>query len=63
MKKFNGLKVFNADEVTEKLDISKASVLKYLRTGRIVGQKIGQRWWVTTSNLNRFIKGDSNNLK
>ena len=52
-----GEKVFDANDLTEALQLSLRSISRYLNDGRLIGQKVGKRWYVTETNLKRFLTG------
>ncbi len=47
-----------SDEAIEYLKISKPTLLKYIRQGRIKAVKAGKGWRILQSELNRFLKGE-----
>ncbi len=51
-------KLLTTDEVTEYLQISKPTLLKYLHTGRIRAVKVGKGWRIFHSELIRFLSGE-----
>jgi excisionase family DNA binding protein len=52
--------VLTTDEAIEYLKISKPTFLKYIRLGRIRAIKAGKGWRILHSELNRFLKGETN---
>jgi excisionase family DNA binding protein len=52
--------VLTTDEAIEYLKISKPTFLKYIRLRRIKAIKAGKGWRILQSELNRFLKGESN---
>jgi excisionase family DNA binding protein len=52
--------VLTTDEAIEYLKISKPTFLKYIRLGRIKAIKAGKGWRILQSELNRFLRGDTN---
>lgn len=58
MKNFNGIYLLEVKDLSDKLMLSEKTIVNYLKCGRIKGQKIGQSWYVTEQNLERFIKGE-----
>ena len=51
--------VLTTDEAIEYLKISKPTFLKYVHFGRIRAIKAGKGWRVLQSELNRFLKGET----
>ena len=52
--------VLTTDEAIEYLKISKPTFLKYIRLGRIKAIKAGKGWRILQSELNRFLRGETN---
>jgi excisionase family DNA binding protein len=52
--------VLTTDEAIEYLKISKPTFLKYIRLRRIKAIKAGKGWRILQSELNRFLRGESN---
>jgi excisionase family DNA binding protein len=50
--------VLTTDEAIQYLKISKPTLLKYIRLGRIKAIKAGKGWRILQSELNRFLKGE-----
>jgi excisionase family DNA binding protein len=49
--------VLTTDEAIEYLKISKPTILKYIRVGRIRAIKAGKGWRILQSELYRFLEG------
>ena len=50
--------IFNTKEACQYLKISRPTFLKYLASGQIKAQKIGNGWRVFKTELDRFVRGD-----
>jgi excisionase family DNA binding protein len=50
--------VLTTDEAIQYLKISKPTLLKYIRLGRIKAIKAGKGWRILQSELTRFLKGE-----
>ena len=50
--------VLTTDEAIQYLKISKPTLLKYIRLGRIKAIKAGKGWRILQSELNRFLRGE-----
>ncbi len=50
--------VLTTDEVINILRISKPTILKYIRVGRLKAIKAGKGYRILQSELNRFLKGE-----
>jgi excisionase family DNA binding protein len=57
--RFDGLKVYTLPELSKKLNISTLTLRKYVREGRLKGQKIARRWLVTEEDAKKFLSGTS----
>jgi excisionase family DNA binding protein len=51
--------VFTTEEAVRYLKISKPTLLKHLRLGKIKAIKVGRSWRFLQSELYRFLKGES----
>jgi len=56
---FNGLTLYTLPELSKKLNISTLTLRKYVREGRLKGQKIARRWLVTEEDAKKFLSGTS----
>jgi len=59
MKVINGMKVYEIEDLVELLGMSRVSIQRYLREGRIKGIKFGRKWHVTENNLKAFFSGET----
>lgn len=50
--------VLTTDEVIKYLKVSKPTLLKYIRHGRIKAIKAGKGWRILQSELFRFLRGE-----
>jgi len=50
-------KFYRTEELADMLPLSEPSIRNYLRQGRIGGVKIGLFWYISESNLNKFLQG------
>ena len=57
MEIINGKKMFDVYEVSEKTTVSVRTVEKYLRSGKMRGIKIRNRWLVSETSINDFLDG------
>jgi len=56
-RRIRKISFFTTDQLTGILNLSMLTVRKYLKEGRIKGVKIGQRWFISSRNLDLFLKG------
>lgn len=51
------IKQYTLQEIWEKLEISKVTALKLIKTGRLRAVKIGKRYWINEEDLIAFLEG------
>ncbi|MBA7679158.1 hypothetical protein ES703_87441 [subsurface metagenome] len=51
-------KFYRTEDLADMLPLSEPSIRNYLRSGKIHGVKIGLFWYISESNLNRFLQGE-----
>jgi len=54
----SGLKLYSVDEVAEMLKSTKSTIRAYFREGKIKGQKIIGKWYITEDNFKKYLSGD-----
>jgi len=54
----SGLKLYNVDEVAEMLKSTKPTIRAYFKEGKIKGQKVAGKWYITEDNLKKYLSGD-----
>lgn len=52
------LKIYNVEQVGKILQLTPEAVRDYLRKKRIIGQKIGIRWYVSEKNMMKFVNNE-----
>ncbi len=50
------LKLFTVEEVAETLDVRAETIRDYLRRGKLVGNRIGVKWYVSEDTLRAFFE-------
>lgn len=50
-----GFVLYDVPEIAKTLNISKLTVLSYIKRGKLKAQKIGRRWWASDENLKNFV--------
>ena len=50
-----GYKMYNTEELAKLLQVSTVSVLKYIRGGKLKGQRIGRSYFVSEEALKTFL--------
>lgn len=52
-----GVKVYNVQETAEILKVNPISVYRFLKSGRLRGQKIGYGWKISQGSIKAFVSG------
>lgn len=52
-------RIYTINEAGEILNLSYHTVRKYILNGRLKGQKVGAKWYVTDESIKRFAFGDA----
>lgn len=53
-KKIGSLTLYSVDDLHELLGLSKLTIRKYLREGKLRGRKLGVQWFVTEQALHEY---------
>jgi len=56
-RKIRGISFFTTDQLVDILDLSILTVRKYLKEDKIRAVKVGQRWYISSRNLDKFLSG------
>jgi len=54
-RKIHRISFYTSDDLSKILDLSIVTVRKYLKEGKIKAVKVGQRWFISNRNLNKFL--------
>jgi len=54
--KLGDLTLYNLDEISKELGVTKATLRKYIKEGRLAAQKVGGRWLISEEALSEFFK-------
>jgi len=52
-----GVDLYTQEEAAQLLGISKATIAKYIKTGRMPARRIGRRYMLTQEDLKAFLHG------
>ena len=52
--KLGSIPLFNIMELAKKLDLNPATLRGYIKTGKLKGQKVGTKWYVSEDSLREF---------
>jgi len=56
-------RVYSTKEISEKLNVSKYTILRYYRSGKLQGRKFGRTIFFLDSVLKEFLQGDKPKVK
>jgi len=56
---FGGLILFDVRELSKKFGLHPVTVRSLFREGKLKGQKIGKRWYLTEEALREYFEGSS----
>jgi excisionase family DNA binding protein len=51
-------KLLTPDQVAERLQISRVTVMDFLRKGRLKGHRVGRLWRIKEEDLEAFLEGE-----
>lgn len=51
------IKLYSVLELSKKMNVTPITLRTYIREGRIKGQKIGGKWYVSEESLREFFMG------
>jgi excisionase family DNA binding protein len=54
----SGIKLYSVEEIAKMLKSTKPTIRAYFREGKIKGQKITGKWYITEENLKKYLSGD-----
>jgi len=54
MIEIGSIKVFTIEEIAKKFGITTATVRRYLKSGKLSGQRMGVRWYVSENAIDKF---------
>jgi len=54
-KEIMGIKTYTADETAAILGVTKRTLIRYLKDGKMIASKIGGRWAITEKQIQDFI--------
>jgi DNA binding domain, excisionase family len=57
------IKLYSVKELSDLLDVSKAAILRYIKSGRLKAQMLGGKWVVASENLREFLTGSYSKLE
>ncbi len=56
-EKIGGITFYTLKELAEKMNTTPVTLQRYLRQGKIKGNKIGVKWHVTEDSVREFLEG------
>jgi len=54
MIEIGSVRLYNLDELSKKLGLSKATLRRYIKNHRLSGQRMGVRWYVSEHAVDQF---------
>ena len=61
MIKLEDVTVYDVEECAELLKVNPQTIRRYIKSGKLKGQKVGGRLYVTADTIKDLLKGDSAN--
>lgn len=58
MIKLKRFTAYTVHEVAEALNLTPATIRRYIKSGTIKAQKVGSKWYITDENLEFVFSGD-----
>jgi len=55
--KLGPMLLYTAKEISEILDLTSVTMREYIKDGKIKGQKVGGKWYITEDSLKAFFNG------
>jgi len=55
VREIAGIKTYSSDDLIKELKVSKPTLFNYLKSGLLIGKKLGCSWMVTQENLEKFL--------
>ncbi|MBA7578735.1 DNA-binding protein [Candidatus Atribacteria bacterium 1244-E10-H5-B2] len=56
-RKIRGISFFTTDQLVDILGLSMLTIRRYLKKEKIKAVKVGQRWYISSKNLDKFLSG------
>jgi hypothetical protein len=57
------IKLYSLKELVNPLKVNMITIRRYVREGRLKGQKVGQKWYVTEESLQEFLFSSLGDLR
>lgn len=59
-KQIGDITVYDLNELAEKLDVTKLTLMNYIKKGKLIGRKLGGIWYVSEKSLEKFFDEPEN---
>lgn len=56
-KEILGEVMYNIEEAADIIGVTPRTILNYIKQGRILGQKLGRRWYFSEERMKNFLQG------
>ena len=53
------IKLYSLKDLAKLLNVTERTLHNYIKSGKMKGQKIGGKWQISETNLQRFLNGDT----
>ncbi len=53
-----GIELYHFEELKRDLDVHESTLRRYLRSGKLRGQKIGRKYWISIDSLRSFVNAE-----
>jgi excisionase family DNA binding protein len=53
------IKLYSLKALAEILNVTERTLHNYIKSGKLKGQKIGGKWQISESNLQKFLNGET----
>ena len=53
------IKLYSLKELATLLSVTERTLHNYIKSGKMKGQKIGGKWQISETNLQKFLNGDT----
>ena len=54
--KIKDITLYSVSEVSQKLNVTPVTIWKYLKQGKLIGEKVMGKWFISDEGLGKFFK-------
>jgi len=55
-KQIGDITLYDVDELVLQLEVTKSTLLGYIKNGELIAQKVGAKYWITENMLRKFLE-------